>query len=210
MGTPQRVGGGKGAGPRPKTLFGGLLKCGLCGGSIMAISAHQYGCAARKDRGETVCKGVSAARTTVDERLLSTIRSELLSPAALARVHARIRAAHRVSGQAALQKRIAHLDAEVSRLVNAIAAMGISPGLQARLHATERERAELAQRMELPSNAIADVGAAYRRLVADLSSSLRKDSPRARTALATIFDGEIRLVPEGEAIFAEFAVSANG
>ena len=63
--------------------------------------------------------------------------------------------------------------------------------------------------MELPSNAIADVGAAYRRLVADLSSSLRKDSPRARTALATIFDGEIRLVPEGEAVFVEFAVSAN-
>jgi len=63
--------------------------------------------------------------------------------------------------------------------------------------------------MESPSNAIADAGAAYRRLVADLSSSLRKDSPRARTALATIFDGGIRLVPEGKAVFAEFAVSAN-
>lgn len=45
-----RVGKVKKGGPN-RTYFGGLMKCTYCGGSIVAINATQYGCAAHKDRG---------------------------------------------------------------------------------------------------------------------------------------------------------------
>jgi len=83
MSTPRRAGGRKGSGPQPKALFSGLLRCGSCGGAVVAVSARQYGCAARKDRGATVCAGVLAPRASVDSCLLAEVRDELLSAEAL-------------------------------------------------------------------------------------------------------------------------------
>jgi len=50
---------------------------------VVAVSARQYGCAARKDRGATVCAGVLAPRASVDSCLLAEVRDELLSAEAL-------------------------------------------------------------------------------------------------------------------------------
>ncbi len=54
-GTPCEANGGivpgrKGGRP-PRTLFGGLLRCGTCGGKLVAINAWGYGCSAHHDRG---------------------------------------------------------------------------------------------------------------------------------------------------------------
>ena len=66
-------------GPGPRTLFGGLLRCGACGGAMIAVSGHEYGCAARKDRGPAVCPGVRAPRKETDRRLVATLREEVLA-----------------------------------------------------------------------------------------------------------------------------------
>src|ERR1700687_5937770 len=93
MGSPRRAGGSVGAGPKPRTLLGGLLRCGKCGGAVIAVDAHQYGCAARKDRGPSVCEGLRARRTTVETRVLSVVREQLLSPTAIVQMQERIRTA---------------------------------------------------------------------------------------------------------------------
>ena len=56
------------------------------------------------------------------------------------------------------------------------------------------------------ARSIDDVIARYRRLVADLPQSLQKGSGRARNALQTLL-GDIRLVQEGEAVYAEVETS---
>src|SRR5690606_32377298 len=42
MATPRRTGGGGGKGAPNRTLFGGLLRCGVCGGAVTATSARHY------------------------------------------------------------------------------------------------------------------------------------------------------------------------
>ena len=38
------------------------LSCGKCGGAVVAVDALCYGCAAHKDRGPSICSGISARR----------------------------------------------------------------------------------------------------------------------------------------------------
>ncbi|MBK6599932.1 MAG: recombinase zinc beta ribbon domain-containing protein [Proteobacteria bacterium] len=53
--------GHRGRGGAPRTLFGGLLRCGHCGGPMIAVHTR-YGCAAHKTRGSAICQGTSAPR----------------------------------------------------------------------------------------------------------------------------------------------------
>ena len=72
---------GKGRGRRATTLFGGILRCGECGGAIVATEAYRYGCAAHKDRGPSVCShSAKLGRKELDTRLSRAIRERLISP----------------------------------------------------------------------------------------------------------------------------------
>jgi hypothetical protein len=98
------------------------------------------------------------------------------------------------------------LDREIGNLVQAIATVGISPALQARLATAERERAELEQEaargFEAP-NGVPNVVPHYKRYVMGLEEALARNTTRARAMLQDIF-GEIRLVEAGEGLYAEF------
>ena len=72
----QRTAIGRGATQR-KRLLSGFLRCGECGGAMVAVNTHQYGCAARKDRGTTVCRGIYAPRHGTDTQLLAALRGSL-------------------------------------------------------------------------------------------------------------------------------------
>ncbi len=136
-------------GPRPRTLFGGLLRCGLCGGAVVAVSSHRYGCAARKDRGKVVCPGVLASRKETDARLLSLLRDELLSPGSVEELQREVdkifadAKQHAGIDQESRAARTRALDAEISRLVDGIATVGVSEALAVRLRAAEAARAAL-------------------------------------------------------------------
>lgn len=181
-------GGNTGKGAKPRTLFGGLLRCGHCGGAVVATSGRHYGCAARKDRGPAVCQGVQASRTQVDSRLLGVIREDLLSPEAIAELQETVKeilAARRrdaAEHKREAQVRIAALDAEIQRIVDAIAAVGISPALQARLQQAEaeKERMKDGQHEDAPAAALIDALQRYRKMLADLEHSLASDIDRAR------------------------------
>lgn len=193
MGRPAGQGGSMGRGKRPSTLFGGLLRCGCCGGAVVAISGRQYGCAARKDRGPSVCTGVSGERAKVDGRLMETLRADLLSPYAIARLQERVKEildAHRkdaTEGTKAAKTRIRELDLEISRLVDAIASIGISQALQDRLRKSEEERTRLAANLaksddHVPTGPFEGLQR-YRNIVGNLEAFLAKDTNRAREIL---------------------------
>lgn len=208
-----RPGSASKLGKPPSTLLGGLLRCEHCGGAIVAINALMYGCAARKDRGPSVCPGTQTPRKPTDARILALIREQLLTPAALAEVQQMVRdlvaERRRASDQdaGATRKRRAELDAEISRLVEAIATVGVSEALSQRLRAAEAERSAIARRSTLAraTPAVDDptaVLAAYRRMIIDLEQAIRHDMQEARAALAEIF-GPIKVKRLEGGIYAE-------
>lgn len=181
----------KGKGAQPRTLFGaGVLRCQACGAAIVAINAQRYGCSARKDRGPTVCpSGATVPRQALDRRLLALLREELLAPASLAELQAEVRRllAERSrsfrTGHDAARTRLAALRGELGRLADAVAQMGLSDALRARLAAAEAARAELeAQLRQAPTGPahppLRDVLARYRSQVLDLQRVLT-DGPAA-------------------------------
>lgn len=216
MGATRLRGGRKGRGASPRTLLGGLMTCGGCGGAMVAISQWAYGCAAHKDRGRTVCAGLQVSRKATEARVLSTVREQLLGPEAIARVQQYVRQIETsrrnaaAKGQENAQTRAAELDKEIPHLVDAIAACGISDALRARLAAAEAARATLrAATAPAPGKAaIADIALRHKRLVLDLQAALKRDTGRARDILREIMP-TIRLVKEGNEIYAEISTGAD-
>ena len=210
--TPRRSGGSVGRGPKPRTLLSGLLRCGMCGGAVVAVDASHYGCAARKDRGPSICAGVRAARLTLEQRVLSVVRDELLSPAAVLRVQERAQAVFAARSQGAARAnstrkaRLVELDKQVDHLVDAIAQAGISAALRQRLLDAEIERDELRSSRSAASSASdlpKDIVGRYKRLMVDLRGALGRDTNRSREILRGLL-GDIRLQPEDEELYAVF------
>lgn len=184
---------GRRRGRPPRTLFGGLLRCPTCDGPVVAVSAWGYGCGNRKDRGPAVCTNASVVpRQALDRRLLAVVRDELLSPQTMASVEAVARQAVRDltadSRQTERQAkaRAAELAREIDNLVNALAAVGTSPAIVARLQAAEAERAKLDAAMthaqaDEPEAVVADVIREYRAALLDLQRELEAEEDRDRT-----------------------------
>lgn len=196
-----------------RTLFAGLLRCPSCGGPIVAIDARRYGCHARRDRGPAVCANtIGWPRRAVDAALLTVVRSELLSPAALAELHSAVRTAiagaRRATGTDAHTARLAALQGEIARLVDAVAQAGLSDALRARLAAAEAERTALEQRARsstaTPVPTAAEVIAGYKRRLLQLQQALESDADRQRTRelLADLL-GPVTLTRDDEGDWAE-------
>ncbi|MBR7777402.1 recombinase family protein [Undibacterium sp. BYS50W] len=207
-----RNGGGRGSPSR--TLFGGMMRCPYCGGAMVAINTRLYGCNNRKDRGEGVCKGISISREQTDKRLLATIRDELMSPAALIELEEQVqkvlaeRKKMEVSGMSSGRARIRELTEEITRLVDAIAAVGMSDAIKTRLVAAEAEQkrvqAQLDQIAEPMVNAGAkEIKARIKRILMDLQATLDNDTQRARKIIADLF-GDIKILKEEGGIYAEY------
>ena len=211
---PRRGGGGQGPGPRPATLLGGLLTCGRCGGAMVAVSARAYGCAARKDRGPAVCEGTLVRRDVAERRLLAEVREMLLAPESVAEMRAEVarlveeQAQTGQADQAAAQARAKALQAELGRLVEAIATVGVSPALAERLRRTEEDlRAARAAAAAMPGRGPAidpdAVVAAYRELLADLGAAVSSDIGRARQILGELMGRVVITTGEDGETFAD-------
>lgn len=76
---------------RPKYLLSGLIRCGICGGTMTvaggtkAGGARRYYCANAKEKGPAVCSGMPGIlQSEVEETVLSGLREGLMQPAAYA------------------------------------------------------------------------------------------------------------------------------
>ena len=89
--------------------------------------------------------------------------------------------------------------------------MGHSDALEARLRAAELQRKEVQPAKVTPPckpPSKEPITAAYRRLMINLQECLQSDISRARQALQK-FLGEVRIVAEGDAVYAEIETRAD-
>lgn len=208
--------GGRGLGRKSMTLFGGLMRCPFCDGAVIAVNGTQYGCAAHKDRGSTVCRGIYFSRDLAEKRLLGEIRETLLSPQAREEFQIAIKAIdsdrkrNNVDTAAGARTRLAELESEIKRMVDAIVAIGVSDAIQSRLKAAEQERAGLlaTKTATKPGVTAADVGARVDRILLNLKNALENDSQQARKLIAEFF-GEIQIMVDDENIYAEYNDAAE-
>ena len=194
--------GSRGKGARPSTLLGGLMVCGTCGGAFVAINQTKYGCATHKDRGPAVCPSrLLIRRDVADERIVGALRADLLSPESIACLQREVQARLSERQPRDHGKRIAELDAEIRKLVDAIAAVGISPALAERLKKAEAERDRLLNDKPPPPIKIDDVARRYRDMVARLDETLRSDVQQSRSILARLL-GPVRIDQDDTGPFA--------
>jgi site-specific DNA recombinase len=192
------------------TLFGGLLRCSLCDGPLTAINQTRYGCKNAKEHGRTICKGVLVSRQGTDEKLLATVREELLSPSAIIefqRAYKELSSSYGAEKSKADQRtraRLGEIASEVRNLVQALSAIGTSPALTDRLRELETEKSTLSTpRPEAPPKAAEFSQAKLKAIVYGLDVALKKDVKTAKPLLEELF-GKIRIVAEADGLYAEF------
>lgn len=115
------------------------MRCPHCSGAVVAIDAWRDGCSVNRERGKAICTGWAIRRELAAKGLIATVRDNLLAPAAAAEFEKAFREALKhealadADGPAQKAQRIKQLEGEVARLVNAIAAVGSSSAVLARL-----------------------------------------------------------------------------
>lgn len=171
-------------------LMARAVRCAACGAAVVGINAERYGCSARKDRGPTVCaSGHTVKRAVLEQRLLTELRSELLAPAAERKLRREVQAVlaqlqrDTVASSSNVGRRAAELDAEIERLVEAIALTGISPALRQRLASAEAARASLQTEamVAAPALRVDEVMATWRPKLLALKAALAGEEDRDRT-----------------------------
>lgn len=220
--TASTLRGGSRGKARPKTLFGGLLRCTNCGGPVVAVDAHTYGCATRRDRGDIVCQGVLVPRSKTERLLVEDLQADMLSPLRLSQLHSDVRElmrARRSAVDGALaetRRRLAQVEVEIANLVAAIKAGAYSQVLQSELARLEGEREQLQTAISQPisqnsptPDEIPNLVERYSRMVEDLRNALARRTERSRTILAEAL-GDVMLVKEPDgAVYAEFEDPAH-
>ena len=188
--------GGRG----PKYLLSGLLKCGCCGGNFVIVGKDYYGCATRKDRGESVCSNnMKVRKGLAEDILLQHVREDLLSEEAyqeyLAELDSAIKALEPDTSHWEQELRAARKEKE--NILSAILQGIITPTTKQALEEAEgREKAVEAEMAQIrsvdPQETAQQAKKLWKDLVTDLGNT--DDVPKVRSALRELF-GEIRLFP---------------
>ncbi len=180
---------------KPQHLRSGLIKCGRCGGGMIACGTDKRGirlmCSRRRETG--LCdNAIGVPRSVVEERVLAGIEKHLADPDLVAEYVAEY---HRMSrelnskaaGQIrAIEKRLSTVNTQIGRLVDAIVNDTPARAVQDRLTALEAERDEIelerkaigAEPIEFHPNA----GNAYRLKIKSLKTWLAASGEEAQQA----------------------------
>ncbi len=64
---------------RPRYLLSGLIKCGVCGGGYTKVNTTHYGCAAHRNKGQSVCvNSRTIRRDLLENHVLSALQTRLM------------------------------------------------------------------------------------------------------------------------------------
>jgi len=142
------------ANARRGSLFGGLIRCGMCGASYTADGGGRLMCAGRRERGPAVCANTrTLSRAAIETRVLDGLRDRLVGreqAAIYVRAYHAARAAEaraRVDERGPLERRRAELLRAIDRVVDAVAAGAATPRMMERMAAQEVERADIETRI---------------------------------------------------------------
>ena len=116
-----------------------------------------------------------------------------------------IRRSNRTEKRQAMS-RINELDAEIKRLVDAVASVGISPAIAQRLQQAEAQRADLTKDASRPDSesatALIDAVQRYRKMLSNLEHDLSNDPDTARELLRALIS-PADLIEEGGQMWVE-------
>jgi len=210
--------GSVGDGLESKHLLSSLLRCGVCGGSLVYSKkwgkrgkpAGFYTCSQHRTRGNSACTngpGVPAVELT--EGVLAKLKKAFLDPLALGALVTKEMQRRAAAPQAVeterqdLTGRIAKLTQEIERLTDAIASGAAPASVVQAISSREKERRDLQARLE-HVNGLAlevedfDIGQfieEVRELLDDVRAALEADAPNARRTLSRLLTGPITVVP---------------
>ena len=129
-------------GRRGKYLLTGLLKCAECGGSLTLVDRRCYGCGTRHRGGDAACSNpIRLRRTKLESYFFSEIQRELTSPDVIRWVQREVTSALNAPDDSdRYELELLSVEAELARVVDAIAQVGISPALESKLHDLEQHK----------------------------------------------------------------------
>jgi len=155
--TKERPGGRPMAGTESKYLLTGFAACADCGGSLIVRSRdyrsqrrYSYRCAYNFQHGRTVCiNALEVPLTVTDREVLTTVERAVLAPEVIERTIRRALAMlapaddELSARRARLQQSIGALEAELTRLTDALARGGDLDSLLGAIKDREGRRAQL-------------------------------------------------------------------
>lgn len=194
-----------GRGRAPRALLSGLLRCEECGGPVVMVDSHSYGCATAKDRGTCQNRQRVKARDA-DAAMVAGVRESLLSDDAMkAWQQAVARAMKSQAGNGTeARRKLAKAQQERDNMVAAIRAGIITPSTKAALEAAEADVTAAERAMQEPARIMPDARARLRR-IADTLADRARQVPAAREALRALI-GEATLRNDNGNPVAEVAV----
>jgi hypothetical protein len=197
-----------------KYLLTNLALCGCCGGSLKARSRthgngrkHFYGCASYHERGRTVCgNGADVPMVDADDIVIEALLDDVLDASILEDSVAEglrlLLGEANEDRTAIIERELATVEQERSRLVAAIAAGGqldaLVQGLQARETRT-RELEARREQMRAERRLRASDAARVRDELMDLANSWRRvlvdDPTNARPIVSSLLVGRVTIDP---------------
>jgi hypothetical protein len=194
---------------RPRYLFSGLMRCGVCGGGFSKISEAHFGCSTARNKGETVCRNrLTIRRDALEATVMDGLRSRLMDPD-LFKVFAQEFAAEWNRLQADAESTLGRVRSEhqrvcrqIDRLVDALADGEPAARLTGKLKELDRRRLELERELETvkaPAPRLhPNIAEVYRRKVEELHEALKaEDAGPARELVRGLIEA-IVLTPENE------------
>jgi site-specific DNA recombinase len=198
-----------------------VLKCASCGGSYVMANERNYRCSSHTNGRDILCTQRRVVhRKRTEARLLAGIKADLLAPDTLRAIVKGVQARRREiaqphSGQ--YRDELARVDRELGNVVDALAKVGTSAALLARVRALEADRARLVAALHeggKPPTIVPNVERVVRQRVellehmlapvVDTSGRQLDDAvtEKGRAAVRELI-GEERVVEDGEDVFAE-------
>jgi DNA invertase Pin-like site-specific DNA recombinase len=192
-----------GTGKRGASLVSGLLRCGVCGGSLVVVSRRykagaayaNFGCSINRSRGRAVCKNErTISERKVTDAVVRALREQLSSPDLVKTFvdsfskHFEASVHEAADDCADLERQIEQAVARVKNITAAMAASGFSEALLAQLREEEARVGALKRRLASATRESRPRILPHPRLIQkcidQLLAFLEVDTEKARAALA--------------------------
>ena len=176
---------------RPRMLLSYLLKCGCCGGGFSKVSQNHYGCSTARNKG-TCHNRLTVRQDMLEGLVIGALQSRLMDPALLAEFcdeysrHLNKLRAEKNASLVAAQDELARLTKQRENIIQAIKdgvpATEVKDDLARIVMRREEVETLLAGTTEEPVLLHPNMGAEYRKQVANLAQVLNREENRGEAA----------------------------
>ena len=176
---------------RPRMLLSYLLKCGCCGGGFSKVSQNHYGCSTARNKG-TCHNRITIRQDTLEGLVIGALQSRLMDPTLLAEFcdeytrHLNRLRTEKNASLIAARGELARLTKQRENIIQAIKdgvpATEVKDDLARIVMRREELEALLAGTKEEPVLLHPNMGAEYRKQVANLAQVLNREENRGEAA----------------------------